>query len=66
MASATKSSVDFIAAAESVLASNDDAARKQMMGAAMRAMAMLESPVETIWKVIMSVRLMKTKTSLNF
>ncbi|KAI1181015.1 S-adenosyl-L-methionine-dependent methyltransferase [Nemania sp. FL0916] len=54
MADATKPSADFIAAAESILAGNDDAARKQMLEAAMRATAMLESPLETVWRIIMS------------
>ncbi|KAI1125485.1 S-adenosyl-L-methionine-dependent methyltransferase [Nemania abortiva] len=54
MSNAEKSSADFIAAAESVLASQDDAARKQLLGAAMRAMAMLEAPLDSVWRMIMS------------
>ncbi|KAI0474175.1 S-adenosyl-L-methionine-dependent methyltransferase [Xylariaceae sp. FL0804] len=38
---------DFLAAAQSVLASNDDETRKSMFGTAMRAVAMLESPLDT-------------------
>ncbi|KAI1392890.1 S-adenosyl-L-methionine-dependent methyltransferase [Hypoxylon trugodes] len=54
MANAEKSSADFIEAAKSILASGDEGARKQMFGAAMQAMAMLETPVDTIWRIIMS------------
>lgn len=55
MANPEKSPADFIAAAQSVLASKDESARKQMFAAAMQAMAMLESPLDTVWRVIMSV-----------
>ncbi|KAI1380750.1 S-adenosyl-L-methionine-dependent methyltransferase [Hypoxylon crocopeplum] len=54
MSDAEKSSADFIAAAQSVLASKDEGARKQMFGAAMQAMAMLEAPLDTVWRMIMS------------
>ncbi|KAH9999722.1 S-adenosyl-L-methionine-dependent methyltransferase [Xylariaceae sp. FL0662B] len=54
MPNAEKSSADFIAAAESVLASKDESARKQMFGAAMQAVAMLESPLDSFWRIIMS------------
>ncbi|OTB00823.1 hypothetical protein M426DRAFT_15052 [Hypoxylon sp. CI-4A] len=54
MASSEKSSTDFIEAVQSVLASKDEAARKQMLGAATQAMAMLETPVDTIWRIMMS------------
>ncbi|KAI1138503.1 S-adenosyl-L-methionine-dependent methyltransferase [Hypoxylon sp. FL0543] len=54
MANAEKSSGDFLEAVQSVLASKDETARKQMFGATMRAMAMLESPVDTVWRMIMS------------
>lgn len=55
MASAKKSSADFIAAAQSILASNDEHGRKQMFEAAMQAMALLETPQDTVWRMIMSV-----------
>ncbi|KAH9906647.1 S-adenosyl-L-methionine-dependent methyltransferase [Xylariomycetidae sp. FL2044] len=54
MADAQKSSSDFISAAQSVLATGDENARKQMFGAAMQAMSMLESPLDTVWRIIMS------------
>ncbi|KAK7739252.1 hypothetical protein SLS62_011278 [Diatrype stigma] len=54
MTDAQKSSADFLTAAQSILASNDDAARKQMFGAAMQAVAMLEAPLDTVWRTIMS------------
>ncbi|EMR61870.1 putative o- protein [Eutypa lata UCREL1] len=54
MTDAQKSSADFLAAAQSILASNDETARKQMFGTAMQAMAMLEAPMDTVWRTIMS------------
>lgn len=60
MPTAEKSSADFITAAESALASQDDAARKQLLGAAMRATAMLEAPLDTVWRMIMSVSIFKS------
>lgn len=57
MTDAQKSSADFLAAAQSILASNDETARKQMFGTVMQAMAMLEAPMDTVWRTIMSVRL---------
>lgn len=60
MANPEKSSADFIAAAHSVLASKDESARRQMFGVAMQAMAMLESPLDTVWRIIMSVSWKKT------
>ncbi|KAI1775544.1 S-adenosyl-L-methionine-dependent methyltransferase [Hypoxylon cercidicola] len=49
-----KTSADFIATAQSVLASDNEDARKQMFGVALQAMAMLESPLDTVWRTIMS------------
>ncbi|KAI1357798.1 S-adenosyl-L-methionine-dependent methyltransferase [Xylaria arbuscula] len=49
-----KSSDDFLNAVEDVLARGDDAARKQMLSTAMKAMAMLEPPLDTVWRMIMS------------
>ncbi|CAJ2500228.1 Uu.00g030810.m01.CDS01 [Anthostomella pinea] len=54
MANATKASADFISAAETVLTSQDDASRKQLLSTAMQATAMLETPLDTVWKMIMS------------
>ena len=39
----------------STQALQDEAARKRLLGVAMHATAILESPVETIWKLMMSV-----------
>ncbi|KAI0473122.1 S-adenosyl-L-methionine-dependent methyltransferase [Xylariaceae sp. FL0804] len=47
MADPQSASADFISAAQAVLASGDDNARKQMFGTVMQAMAMLESPLDT-------------------
>lgn len=57
MSDLQKSSADFIAAVEDTLASNDENARKEMFGTAVQAMAMLEAPMDTIWRMIMSVSL---------
>ncbi|KAI1735673.1 S-adenosyl-L-methionine-dependent methyltransferase [Xylaria scruposa] len=54
MSGFSKSSEDFITAAESVLASDDEAARKQMLNTAMKVTAMLEAPLDTVWRMIMS------------
>ena len=35
---------------------NDDAARKKLLGVTMKATAELEAPIETVWRMIMSVR----------
>ncbi len=59
MVDAQKSSADFIAATQSILASKDETARKQMFGTAIQAMAMLETPSDTVWRMIMSVSLDK-------
>jgi hypothetical protein len=56
MADASKASEAFIEAARSVLSNQDEAARKQMLGAAMKAMAMLEAPLDTVWRMIVAVR----------
>ncbi|KAI0454125.1 S-adenosyl-L-methionine-dependent methyltransferase [Xylaria acuta] len=53
MAAFSKSSVDFITAAQSVLAGHDEAARKQILDTATKAMAMLEAPLDTVWRMIM-------------
>lgn len=55
MTDAQKSSAEFLATAQNILASNDEAARKQMFGTAMQAVAMLEAPLDTVWRTIMSV-----------
>ena len=36
---------------------SNEAARKKLLGVTMQAMNMLETPLETIWRIIMSVRL---------
>ncbi|KAI0816531.1 S-adenosyl-L-methionine-dependent methyltransferase [Xylaria sp. FL0064] len=54
MTDAAKASTDFVAAAESILASQDETARKQLLGTAMRATAMLEAPLDTVWRMIVS------------
>jgi hypothetical protein len=54
MSDSEASSAAFIEAAQKVLASKDEAARKQMYGTTMQALAMLESPLDTIWRIIMS------------
>ena len=38
---------------------NDDAGRKKLLGLTMKATAELEAPVETVWRMIMSVRLLQ-------
>ncbi len=35
---------------------HDENARKKLLGITMQAMTMLETPLETIWRMIMSVR----------
>ncbi len=35
---------------------HDEKARKKLLGITMQAMTMLETPLETIWRMIMSVR----------
>ncbi len=35
---------------------DDEKARKKLLGITMQAMTMLETPLETIWRMIMSVR----------
>lgn len=37
----------------------DDAGRKKLLGLTMRATAELETPIETVWRMIMSVRLLR-------
>ncbi|KAI8944803.1 S-adenosyl-L-methionine-dependent methyltransferase [Xylaria longipes] len=54
MANFSKSSEDFVTAAQNVLASHDETARKQMLNTAMKVMAMLEAPLDTVWRTIMS------------
>lgn len=36
----------------------DDAGRKRLLGLTMKATAELEAPIETVWRMIMSVRLL--------
>ncbi|TRX89195.1 hypothetical protein FHL15_009893 [Xylaria flabelliformis] len=54
MSGFSKYSEDFMTAARSVLASNDEAACKQMLNTAMKVTAMLEAPLDTVWRMIMS------------
>ncbi|RYC65427.1 hypothetical protein CHU98_g783 [Xylaria longipes] len=54
MASFSKSSEEFVTAAQNVLATHDETARKQMLDTAMKVMAMLEAPLDTVWRMIMS------------
>lgn len=37
----------------------DDAGRKKLLGLTMKATAELEAPIETVWRMIMSVRLLR-------
>lgn len=37
----------------------DDAARKKLLRLTMKATAELEAPIETIWRMMMSVRLLR-------
>ena len=37
----------------------DDAGRKKLLGLIMKATAELEAPIETVWRMIMSVRLLR-------
>ena len=37
----------------------DDAGRKKLLGVTMKATAELETPVETVWRMMMSVRLLR-------
>ena len=37
----------------------DDTGRKKLLGLVVKATAELEAPIETIWRMIMSVRLLK-------
>lgn len=43
----------------------DDAARKKLLGLTMKATAELEAPIETVWRMIMSVRLLRKALSLH-
>lgn len=36
----------------------NDACRKKLLGLTMKATAELEAPIETVWRMIMSVRLL--------
>jgi hypothetical protein len=38
-------------------ASKDESSRKKLLGALMQGIAVVEAPIETIWKMIMSVRI---------
>ena len=44
----------------------DDAARKKLLGLTMKATAELEAPIETVWRMIMSVRLPRKKCHRRF
>ena len=37
----------------------DDAARKKLLGLTVKVTAELEAPIETVWRMIMSVRLLR-------
>jgi hypothetical protein len=37
-------------------ASHDEPSRKKLLGALLQGLAVVETPIETIWKMIMSVR----------
>lgn len=37
----------------------DDEGRKKLLGVTMKATAELEAPIETVWRMIMSVRLLR-------
>ncbi|KAI0397862.1 S-adenosyl-L-methionine-dependent methyltransferase [Xylariaceae sp. FL0594] len=50
----TKAETDFIAEAKRILDSGDDGARKHMLDTTRKAMALLETPLETVWNTIMS------------
>ena len=39
----------------------NDESRKRLLGVVMQGMAMLEAPIETIWRMIMTVRNISTK-----
>lgn len=52
---AQTASVNLIAAAKEVLVNEDEDGRKQMLETVKQAMAMLESPSETVTRTIMSV-----------
>lgn len=43
----------------------DDAARKKLLELTMKATAELEAPIETIWRMIMSVRLLRNHVSVE-
>ena len=43
-------------------AAQDDAARKKLAGLTMKATAELQAPIETVWRMIMSVRLLRDKS----
>ncbi|KAF2236206.1 S-adenosyl-L-methionine-dependent methyltransferase [Viridothelium virens] len=57
MATSLDSKIDSLAAQIQSLTAevqNDDAARKKLLGTTMAAMGQLETPLETVWKIIMS------------
>ncbi|KAI0477477.1 S-adenosyl-L-methionine-dependent methyltransferase [Xylariaceae sp. FL0804] len=64
MANHEKLSEDFIATAQSILASNDEEARKKLFATATQAMAMLEDPVDTIWRLVSSPQAPSALTTL--
>lgn len=43
----------------------DDAARKKLLDLTMKATAELEAPIETVWRMIMSVRLLRNHVSVE-
>ena len=43
----------------------DDAARKKLLELTMKATAELEAPIEIIWRMIMSVRLLRNHISVK-
>ncbi|KAI1427702.1 S-adenosyl-L-methionine-dependent methyltransferase [Xylaria sp. FL1777] len=54
MENTQNTAANFIAAAQNALASGDEASRKQMLEAARQVAGMLETPLDTIWRMIMS------------
>ncbi|KAH7309198.1 S-adenosyl-L-methionine-dependent methyltransferase [Stachybotrys elegans] len=54
MSDIAKVSSEFIKTAQHVLGNQDEAGRKQMFGTVMQALSMLESPLDTVWRIIMS------------
>ncbi|KAI0418935.1 S-adenosyl-L-methionine-dependent methyltransferase [Xylaria grammica] len=54
MANTSKPSADFLTVAQNVLDRHDEVARKKMLETARKAVAMLEAPLESVWRIITS------------